>query len=346
MTCTLTSVPQGEGWIRVPNTPFTPHCQQFQSAFGFDRDCRSIFTAWSGGIGDVARNRLVIFGGGHNDYYGNEVYAFSLATMGYEALNAPTPLTAPHDCIETLSDGRPSTRHTYGGLAYNSSVDKMVLFGGAVACEAGGIVDDIWELDLQGLADDAASYWTQITGEVPDLNYGGILAASDYDPVTQLVYVYNSSGQLFSYDSATRTTEILGNPNLGGYHYTAVVDAENRRLLIAGDDRIGTFALDGDHSFTDLSATFAACAPLGSAPYPGLAYDAKTKTVVGWAGGANVYSIDLAANTCTVYAAPGDPPGPQLQNGTHGRFRYFPAIEGFVLAHDPDDDVRILKFAP
>jgi hypothetical protein len=40
----------------------------------------SIF-AYSGGIFDTARNRMVIWGGGHSDYMGNEGYAFTLGAL-------------------------------------------------------------------------------------------------------------------------------------------------------------------------------------------------------------------------------------------------------------------------
>jgi hypothetical protein len=351
-TCVLDVVPAGVGWSRVAGTHFTPVCEPSDAFFGFPNDCRNIFAAWSGGVADTARNRLLVTGGGHNDYYGNELYAFDLGARRYVRLNEPTPLEKHNECSTTaLGDGRPASRHTYGGLTYLTHLDRMVLFGGASSCEAGGIVGDVWELDLAGLAasPDSSSYWSEVlpaSPGVPELSYGGIIGASDYDPVTRLAVLYTGGGQLFSYDPSTRTTSLRPGTGPAGYHHTGVVDPDHRLFLLVGDDALGVFDLANGWTYTDLTSQLTGCESLGSQPYPGLAYDSEQKVVVGWAGGGTVYLIDLAARTCATRVFSQDAPGPQLQNGTHGRFRYFPSLRGFVLANDPDDDVYLLKLVP
>lgn len=53
----------------------------------------SVVTAWNSGAfaPDVgSKGTYLVAGGGHHDYFGNEVYAFDMATPGWSRLNAPT----------------------------------------------------------------------------------------------------------------------------------------------------------------------------------------------------------------------------------------------------------------
>ena len=51
----------------------------------------SIMLAWSGGTLDTKRNRLLVWGGGHGDYAGNELYAFDLNNLQWSRIWGPTP---------------------------------------------------------------------------------------------------------------------------------------------------------------------------------------------------------------------------------------------------------------
>lgn len=58
---------------------------------------------------------MLFFGGGHQDYYGNEVYRLDLETLTYSRLTDPTDLESyagPHT-NGIYSDGNPSPAHTY-----------------------------------------------------------------------------------------------------------------------------------------------------------------------------------------------------------------------------------------
>jgi len=70
-------------WYTVPNSKLHGDpAEALESEFpdiwqGNGRGSDGRF-AWSGGALDTKRDRLVIWGGGHADYYGNELYAFYL----------------------------------------------------------------------------------------------------------------------------------------------------------------------------------------------------------------------------------------------------------------------------
>jgi len=68
----------------------------------------AVMVAWSGGVFDTDRDRLVVWGGGHSDYGGNEVYAFgplSSDTPRWERLTDPS--NPPANNVVRAGDGRP-----------------------------------------------------------------------------------------------------------------------------------------------------------------------------------------------------------------------------------------------
>ncbi len=357
----MATPPAGTGWTRILNTKFQDICHSADSFFGFSRPCTNVMIAWSGGVADTLRNRLIVWGGGHADYYGNEVYALDLAQKKLIRLNDPTPLSAPlSNCVTTLPDGRPTTRHTYGGLSYVAHLDKMAVLGGVASCEGGGFMSDVFTLDFTKLASDpnpgSNKYWEQIIPSLPNINYGGILGASDYDPVSKLVYLYTSRGQFYTVNLDTKSSiEIadINDPDPNGYHYSGVIDPVRRQFIILGHDQIWTLDMITNKA-TNTTSQWTGCSSFISADYAGLAYYPVKSKIVGWAGGSNVYLIDAATQTCKDLSDPKNSnlnlvtnaPGAQLGNGTNGRFRYFPSIKSFVLVNDPSEDAYILKIDP
>ena len=50
----------------------------------------AVMSACGGGTLDTARDRLLVWGGGHGDYAGNELCAFDLATLQWSRLTEPS----------------------------------------------------------------------------------------------------------------------------------------------------------------------------------------------------------------------------------------------------------------
>ena len=188
-----TQIPSRLGWFEVPNSKLQSVCppNDFNHlGYGFASACSGIVRAWNSAVADTKRNRLIVWGGGHNDYGGNEIYAFDLATLQWKRLNDPS---APNPCEESTADHKPSARHTYGGLAYLADDDRLFSFGGVLFCPHGVGTSATWTLGLDSLD------WTRMDpahgGSPNDENHG---AVSAYDPNSKLVYVYDrASGFLF-----------------------------------------------------------------------------------------------------------------------------------------------------
>src|SRR3954462_11614119 len=116
------SVSSSLGWSQLSNTQLKSVCPPNGSGGGanagypFASQCGNVIGAWSGGIADTKRNRMIIWGGGHTDYYGNELYSLNLSNLSLTRLNNPSPINAPvqnPSCASVLSDGAPNSRHSY-----------------------------------------------------------------------------------------------------------------------------------------------------------------------------------------------------------------------------------------
>src|SRR5271155_3738062 len=107
----------GLGWTDVTGVqiPNTVPCPPDPGTVGA---CPGVVNAWNSAIADTNRNRLWLCDmGGHNDYGGNECYYFDLATNTAHLAVPPTsPVT--QTCEDATPDGRPASRHQYGGQVY------------------------------------------------------------------------------------------------------------------------------------------------------------------------------------------------------------------------------------
>ena len=270
-------IPTTTGWFEVPNTYIEPICPADPEIHGAD-GCKGAISAWSGGVADTTKNRLLFTGGGHQNYWGNEVYALDLNSASASFLtvshiNNPTlPAGGVPSCTDDWGSpsaippipSAPAARETYGDLAYMSKVNEMWLFGGALGtsgCRSTGM----WSLDLATLT------WTQlnqtlkitsptlgnpgnitlnpsgVSGSTPtDINY------SDYDPNagtgSGLVYSYIADADIFaSYDPASNTLTSLQWGNLSGqtnFRANGVLDPKRHIFLIVGQGTLAWFDLN------------------------------------------------------------------------------------------------------
>ncbi len=340
-------IPAQLGWYEVPNSKLQSVCppNDFNhSGYSFASECSGVVRAWNSAIADTRRNRLVVWGGGHNDYAGNEVYAFELANLQWKRLNDPSPVTP---CQETTSDGKPNARHTYGGLAYLADADRLFSFGGVLYCPHGIDTSATWTLGLETLD------WTRMDptkgGSPNDENHG---AVSAYDPTTKLVYVYDRSTGFWSYDYRKNLYKRLSNQTPLDLHSNAVIDSGSALFLTFGDSQIWAVSVaeKGGHGAQNRSKA-KGCEGLTGNASPGLAYDAVLDRVIGWPDfGPTIYIYDSHTNSCTMQKfTDGAPPdsahtgSPRSSNGTFGRFQYFPEYGVFVLVSDSDTNVRTLR---
>jgi hypothetical protein len=341
---TAAELPSGIGWQQLPNTKLRSVCAADHGfpQVGGTSGCAAITFAWNSSVFDTSRNRLIVWGGGHNDYYGNEMYAVNLATQTVERLNAPGLPTAT-SCQEAIANGtQPNSRHTYDGIEYIPGLDKMFVFGGSLACSSGNFGRDTWLFSF------ATMQWERKTptGPLPRAIPGTLSA---YDPVSGLMYVYDDLN-FFSYDlTANKFTQLTTSQQPVGYHLNAVIDPVRRKFLMIGWDnlqgggRVWSIDLNPGSNYQRQAITTTGGASLIGNIYPGVEYDPVTDRIVAWGEDSPnvVYSLNLDTRewTSTTFTGGPTPAG----NGTFGRWRYSPASNVFVLANRVDDNVVIMR---
>jgi len=188
------------GWVKIPgttlnggsenHTPCPPNGFRSwtMSSGDWTANCHNVFLDPSGGIMDWPRNRMCIWGGGHNDYGGNEIYCLQLALAGKDINGHPfvagantygplvrmdnpgPPNTSAIVAAETLpaatslpqagfgpgnafpdpTRATPNARHLYDGVEFLPSLDLEVIVNGNLNA-TGGSGNHTWKLGLSSL---------------------------------------------------------------------------------------------------------------------------------------------------------------------------------------------------
>lgn len=302
----------------------------------------SITRTWNGAAVDQSRREFVIgASGGHNDYWGNEVYAISLgdATPTWRRTRTPSAQTGSTDQTNgpgTFADGQPTATHTYSRPCAGNG--RLWLAG--LDAQSGSSGDWTSATFSYDLTQQTNGVWNR-HGRLFNTFGGGrwLGGSAAYDPVTDTVWAvgqYGDAGnRLYRIDCAATiaagnvgATTQLANSTLYtwgsdyGYNYTAI--AHDLRLLILVPETGSTIYT---RDLTNPSAAWVARATSGTriAPYPGHAvYHPASRALIGWTSGlgASVRVLDIPQNLSSTWtwrtvnlggvaiANPGDSQGP------------------------------------
>jgi hypothetical protein len=328
-------LPEGVGWIELPNTALDAvcACNDGTPEVCANSGCGGIF-AWSSGAYDASRQRLLVFGGGHSDYFGNEIFALSLSDFTMTRLTEPgLPLT--DDCSGVIADGtQPSSRHTYDALVYVQHADRLFVFGGSKT-PCGYLADDTWTYSF------ADEVWERRnpTGPIPHAVPGVV---ADYDPQTQRVFIHDDTS-LYSYDIDNDSYELLAEGDSIDYHMTAVIEPSQRKFVIVGAGLVLSYDIADGSDPTRVALATTGADELVASGYPGLAHDPSGGgRIVGWNGGASVYSLSLADGIWTTLTGAGDP-GEANETGTYKRWRHLDGTDAFILVNGANQNAWLFR---
>ncbi len=321
------------GWSEIPNTKLNTVCPDTMNGYDYKGNCEAVVTAWNSATLDDTRNRLIVWGGGHQDYSGNELYAVDLNTLTIKRLSDPAPPAS--GCPEDLAGGtQPNSRHTYNGLTFISHLDKLFVAGGSLA-NCGYMSNGTWTFDFKTLK------WQAMKPKGDRINAApGIISA--YDPVTKKVYLHDD-GSFFSYTYETNTYKLLSEGGID-YHLTGVLDPVHRKFIMIGGGQQWMIDLnDPTYKHQVLGSTGGSA--VINADSPGLTYDAVENHIVAWSGGntAHIYDVDKKIwSTNTNNSGP----GAAMSNGTNGRFAFVPSLNVFVLVNGMAKNAYVLRLNP
>ena len=235
--------------------------------------------AYSGGVYDSAHHEFLIFGGGHADYWGNEVCAFSPATLSWRRMYEPdaqsrsSNANLDHLHGKLRDSDKPYTRHTYNQQCFVESTASMFIFGG---CGPGWgdlhppcvVPPDAWSYSLKD------NRWSELYAG--DGAPGGYAMACCYDAKRDVVWAYGHESQLSRFDLKTRRwTSHVVHPAIdyvGGYNFHLLYLPTSDRLLVVGSD---TATIDLDTFVAELPPRLT-----GATGKAGLAYLAPQDAVL------------------------------------------------------------------
>jgi hypothetical protein len=328
-------------WCEVPSSHMRDAAYQWPAGVTFTLNgvgVEGVMDLWSGGAYDTARDRLMVWGGGHNGYGGNEMYAFDVNTLKWQRLRDPSLSLTPN--VDYYPDGTPAPRHSYGGMEYLPNVDRMATF----STGGWGLVSNITNVPAFSPTDNTWERW-------PTSNVTDTTTQAAYDPVTGHVFVKGTigTGYLDEFDPVTKTwTQRTGQEDRYEYYVTFAIDPVRRLLVGVGESnqKVWDISQSGTIQGTNLSTS--GDQTLVSAQAPGFVYDLVSKKFVGWNGGANVYILDPATWTwAQIPPVPANTVVPTNPNsaGTYGRFRYIPSKNAFVVVNSVDQDVFFYKLS-
>lgn len=337
-----------DGWLTVPKG-FVDKCDNSETQWHAVMGCAGLIEAWSSGVWDPKNRQMLLWGGGHNDYAGNEVYAFSTRTFEWERLTEPSG--GPYN-QDPLADGKPVSRHTYDGLTWMEDQGAMLAWGGARANDGGGT-------NLTWTFDPVSKAWTN--KQPADTAKGSYDSSFVYHAGTKAAFL--KSGEMFyRYDAANNAVSVVADlgyppywPRYSGGNPRGTIDSKRDVLWLFGgglymlyDIANAKFVTDdwiliGGGDFTNESKVtghpeqviHTGGGDIITAAAPGVDYDSKADQIVAWKGGAP-YVLDLATKTWSTKSGQGAPASP-TGTGTYGRLRYISKYNVFILVNSPNE---------
>ena len=349
-------VPAGK-WFRVPDSqlaavvpdPVPPGDHRAGTP-------ESIMLEWSGGALDTRRNRLIVWGGGHNNYSGNELYAFDLASLRWTRLTEPSRDVGGEEASGYYPDGLPRSRHTYDYIEYVPAIDRFCSFGGAAQFPSQGL----HETANVDCFDFMANRWeTRAYRPIPKSSRyeSSINSISAYDPVDKVVYLHTTrtgdDPRLWRWHPALpgkdRWEVLTGYDWIGG-NLNAEIDPQRRLMMAVGENQLFVWDLRRPQRGA-FSPQIKGDLEIQKAAAPGLAFEPRWGTLVAWGGGADVFVLSPATKgawawrRCAPESIDESVPGAAPDTGTYGRFRYVATLEAFVAVTGIHDDVRLYRLS-
>jgi hypothetical protein len=365
--CLRAQIPPTLGWYQIPNTAISGTCPTY-TEIQANEGCPAVMADWAGGMWDSKRNRFVIMGGGHNGYYGNEIYGIAgfsgtaAVTLVHDAThnpNLPSTLATCNgtNCPDSYLDNTVSSRHNYAGLVYIPMEDEYCTMGGIKAGAGGGFSNTTWCYTPSN------STWTEVSSSGPTTDSFGTTPEVAYDPLTGQVFSQANEGLTFNkFNPGTSTWTFLANSSVScsaGGDVTAAIDPVRRIYICVGSGGFVKTSLNSPYASTALTGT--GCSTLVASAAPGFVYYPIRGHFIGWAGGNTLYEYNPDTDSCsTITTYSGGPPSPPRlnptggtypagsaqANGTYGRFQYDQADGVFLVANDIALNTYSLRLDP
>ncbi|MFK7885294.1 MAG: hypothetical protein AB8G16_00385 [Gammaproteobacteria bacterium] len=324
-------------WEQVPNTRLDQinPCPGDRCDYSGNLGFKAVVEAWNGAALDQKESRLYVYGGGHTDYWGNEVYELDLVAWNWTRLSEPSPpgddfFDEAAERSGRMPDGSPRVPHTYDSLVFDPE-QRALLAIGAVGTSPNSIAGHrhVERFDV------ASTRWREPLAAADVSGY--FLGGTALDPKTGLVWIHTSgAGQLASFDPViNRWTNYIRSARFKNFSLSA---GGNELLMLGGCGRRRC-----NHWLHDLTRPdsdprdLSGLADIARSEGPGLTYNSKLGKFAAYVDGV-LYHIDTAGSGS--YEAVAKGPASTLR-GVFGRFAYVPAKNAYVYVAATDQDVWV-----
>lgn len=314
----------------------------------------SLMNQWAGGALDSDHEIFMVMGGGHQQYYGNEIYGFSLSALTWSRLSVPSSLVGftKGGSAETFADGQPVGQHTYNGLVFVPGTGVFTL--GICGQDDGGCSNIAFKQDLSALSPTAYNHWASVAA------INGLYVPAEtvaFDSVSNCIFATGNTesqapSKLCSPFTGAWSAEFGNDQAIDQPQNSAIQPGS--QMLVTGAGQFRAFSLTTGNSLTTTPGT-GSDTTIVTAAAPGFEWDAHASKFVGWNGGKTVYLVDPSTYIITAHTATGTTPtcnagdtnctgatGVQ-GNGTYGRFRYDAFHNCFVVVNTIFDPVYVYK---
>lgn len=320
----------------------------------------AVFTAWGGGIiteqgvynGStfLAEPAMVVFGGGHTDYGGNELYALAKLqsdTPIYLRLRdatSPAPTNVNFD-----GSGNPVSRHTYQTISWVGGTRNWLFSAGALfryTDASSHLVGHYANLDTS--SPNTNNPWNQVASMPGGGGAGNITC---WDSVNDVVWFNGlAANQVGYYDPSVNSWSDAGfkSPSAGTNAHSAIDTTRGLWFAVWA----GSTAVQGYNvSAKSVSSDYYTVNTTGTAPPSGdnksILWDPIDDRFVVWAGGNTLYYLTPPTTnpgqggnawTWSSQTYTGSTVPSAQTNSTFGRFAYLSDPRCYVLWYDAVTD--------
>jgi hypothetical protein len=354
----IDSLPAGT-WYDVPNSRMSTvdPCPAANCSYSGNEGQSGVMNDWSGGAfatGYGTQGGLVIFGGGHNGYLGNEVYVFDVAQLKWVRLTSPLDNPTCNYDEGELQDGSPCAAHTYDYVQYHPKTNSFVELGStSLENVGGGGSPRVHLLNL------ATKQWRRGARRANFNDQTG--SSTAYDPNRDVFWFLGPFNNYFdSYDP---------NANGGSGAWTqyqqfnieidAVADIDpTRDLYVVVEGRVShsLYVFDlKNPSQPPVKVQTSGDTTVQNSAGNGFGWDPVAGAFIGWAGGTSVYKLtppsgDWRTGTwiwTRLDPASGNSANPGAKNpaNTYSRWRYVPSVNAWIIANSTSSDVFFYKLS-
>jgi len=336
-------------WYEVPNSHMSAldPCPARNCAWSGASGQFSVVDTWSSAAFDTKRDRLLLWGGGHGSYAGNEIYAFDLNTLKWIRVTDPAPDVSGVSSMPEYPPWngliQPRSCHTYNYIQYLASMDRFCSFGFTSPYPDGGQGGNAVHC-----FDFTANKW-----ERRNASPGwGIATMSAYDPVTGHGWVKGTDSHSWLAEFAPESGSIgkwfKRSSDSADFYYkylmTMDIDPVARKLVAVGGGEVWYWDISNPaKGVSQVLTTTTGSTSIVSEKNPGLAYDPVTGKILAWSSGQDIYSLDVPSKVWTKMTSGGANPGQTSSVGTYGHFRYSPLKNVFMVVNSTAANVFIYR---